>query len=298
MISAITNKTVSFQAKKKIDNKEQQPNIEQKNNAKKVVLATTGLAAIGVAGVLLSKKLPKTIASLDSKRITKHSLNMIDDASKVKKEASKLYDDATGIIDDVLVKIKNAFTSNPESIKEEKGKKVFEEIVDGALRRKSTFTQSADDIILNTVETYKPNQLKDVVIAKKNKPHMFLSDLKGGYNYSGKSIGTKDADELRRLFFFNETGGLTFAQKDARKITDSIYSIEREFGFKNGILSSAKEGIKYSTNPSSTFVKRKYRYSDGIYKSVQESLGSIRTKIKESVNTVTKLCKETVFKVK
>ena len=296
MITAINNNTVSFQAKKKINNKEQKSDIQPKSKAKKVVLATAGLAAIGVAGVLLSKKLPTTIASLDSKRITKHSLDVIDDASKIKQEASKLYDDAKGVLDDVLGKIKSAFTSNPASIKEENGKKVFEEIADGVLKRKSTFTQNADDILLNTVESYKAGGLKDVIIAKKNKPHMLLSDLKGGYNYSGKSIGTMDAEELGRLFFYNDMGNLTFAQKDTKKISDTIYGHAREFRFDNGILTSAKEGIRHTINPSSTHVTRKFQFKDGIYKSVQESFGSIRATIKENLDTVTRFCKETVFK--
>ena len=146
MITSVNTSSISFQAKNKIE-KPQIIEVPEKNNKKKVALALTGLAALGIAGVVLSKKIPSTISILNTKGMNKRSLDLVDDASKLKKEAAKLYDDAKNVADDVLSKIKQAFTSNSSAIKEENGKKVFEEIADGVLQRKSVFTQNADDIM-------------------------------------------------------------------------------------------------------------------------------------------------------
>ncbi len=295
MISAINNNTVSFQSKNTKNTNNEAIKEKVENNTKKIILATAGLAAVGVAGIVLSKKLPTIVSSLNERRIAKQSLNLADDAASLKEEATKLYDDAKGVISDVVGKIKKAFISNPVSIKEDKGKKVFEEFTDGVLKRKSVFVQNADDILLDTVETFKSNGLKDALIVKKGKPVIILSDLKGGFSYNGKSLSTRGAEQIGRVIFYGETGNVGLIQKDLRKVGENATAYAREFRFKDGVLDSAKEGVKHTMNPSSTFIKKSFKFKENAVKLVQESIGSLRASIRKNLDSAMNFNAKTVF---
>ena len=160
-----------------------------KGDKKKIALALAGMAAVGIAGVLLYKKfhapqilnegkvlqkeaerIKEQAAGLikESEGIKEQTAGIIKDSEGIKEQADTVLSDAKKLVEDTISKIKETLKLAPEKIKEENGQKVFEEMQDGILRNKSFFTLENNNVILNSIERYKENGIKDVVKLENN----------------------------------------------------------------------------------------------------------------------------------
>ena len=201
-----------------------------KGNTKKIAFALAGMAAVGVAGVLLHKKLNASKIIKEAGGIKEQAAEAIKKSDGIEKEAETVFSDAKKLADDAISKIKETLKLSPEKIKDENGQKVFEEIQDGVLKNKSFFNLEDNNVILNTIEKYKENGIKDVVKLENNCVESVLNNVKESAD------GTLEA--ATRFFF--EDGKLSMFNKNYKELADGTKMYAKAFEYNAGIFGDGK----------------------------------------------------------
>lgn len=256
-------------------------------NQKKLLLTFAGLAVLSVAAIIRSDVKEAKKLTQEGIELAEKSKILMEGVDKIKHNSRLVFKNATDIVNETIEALKLKTKVEELSIPENVQTKIKVLEREGNIYF-ANFTKKADDILIDSIEIQKRDNLLDMIFCDKNNAvNTVFSDMKQYENLFGaipiihlyknsklKLVALnviKEEKNLKipRLYNFNNDECVNIAENCYTDLKGTISQGGTLFSYENGIISECLKGFVKNKENSKEIADYRFVYENGILKNFE-----------------------------